>query len=108
MVLSGLVQAIASVESEMEQHLKDGTCSGIVEIPSLIRFQVRKQLRRPGLKWVTVSGIDVGSCLLRGLPYIESLQYLVEVANVDNKNVPTNWARVSGLATLELLRRFSN
>ena len=60
-----MVQAIASVESEMEQHLKDGSCSGIIGVPSLIPCKVRKQLHRPGLTWVTVSGIDVGSRLLR-------------------------------------------
>ena len=67
------MQAIASVEADMEQHLKDGTYSKIIEVLSLIRFTVRKQLCRPGLKWVTVSGIDVGSCLLRVLVYIESV-----------------------------------
>ena len=94
------MQAIASVESEMEQHLKDGSCSEITEVPPLNHFKVRKQLRRPGLKWASVSGFDVGSGFLTLLSYIESPQYLVEVANADNKNVPTNWTRVSGLGAL--------
>ena len=99
------MQAIASVEAEMEQHLKDGSCSEIIDVLKLNRFKVRKQLRRPGLKWASVSGFDVGQRLLGALPYIKSPQYLVEVANADNKNVPTNWTRVSGLGTLELLWR---
>ena len=87
----------------MEQHLKDSSCSVIIEVCSLIPFKVREQLHRPGLKWVTVSGIDVGSCLLPFLLYIEYPQYLVEVANAHNKNVPTDWTRVSGLATLNVV-----
>jgi DNA mismatch repair protein MSH3 len=101
-----LMQAIASVESEMEQHLKEGLCSKVIQDSSLIRFEVRKQIRRPGLNWITVSGIDVGSALLEYLPYIESLQYLVEVPNADNKNVPANWTRVSGLATSNVAKVF--
>ena len=92
----------------MEQHLKNGSCSEVTEVPPLNRFKVRKQLRRPGLKWASVSGFDVGPRLLGFLSYIEIPQYLVEVANADNKNVPTNWTRVSGLGTLELLRRLSH
>ena len=97
-----------SVESEMEEHLKDGSCSEITEVPPLSCFKVRKQLRRPGLKWASVSGFDVGPRLLIFLSYIEYPQYLVEVANADNKNVPTNWIRVSGLGTLKLLLRLSH
>jgi hypothetical protein len=84
----------------MEQHLKDGSCSEVMKSSQLNRFKVRKQLRRPGLKWASVSGFDVGSRLLGFLFYIESPQYLVEVPNADNKNVPTDWTRVSGLELL--------
>ncbi|KAG8828576.1 Mismatch repair protein msh3 [Serendipita sp. 399] len=57
-------QAIVSVDLQMQEHLKE----------------VRKAIRRPGLNWVSVAGVD----------------YLVEVPNSEKGKVPEDWNRVQG------------
>lgn len=56
--------SIHSVDINMNDHLKE----------------VRKVLRRPGLNWASVSGVD----------------FLIEVPNADKAKVPANWNRVQG------------
>jgi DNA mismatch repair protein MSH3 len=55
---------------------------------------VRKLLKRPSLKWVTVSDVEVKSRWWCGLILITWFQYLIEVANAEKTKMPANWNRV--------------
>ncbi|KAH7340491.1 muts domain V-domain-containing protein [Rhizoctonia solani] len=54
---------ILSIESELEDHLKE----------------IRETLKKPNVKYISVSGID----------------YLIEVRNGDTKKVPVSWQRIN-------------
>ncbi|KAG8825802.1 Mismatch repair protein msh3 [Serendipita sp. 401] len=72
--------AILSVELHMKDHLAE----------------VRKTIRRPGLNWASVAGVDVSSPLKPAYRFSRRSKYLVEVPNSEKGKVPADWTRVQG------------